>query len=360
MRGVYTCFLLVGLSQAVQVYLNPAAVTPASLSPSSASFALSRHLGLEFFESATDGVHGQLLHEQSFVGQGAKSALLLSINEEDARDIVPSSMKVSFTLSDTPYVSSLSSLVSTYLHRAQHAYTTIYSELSEPSLGIPSFLDIFSVSSSETETFIAEISALSEFLDVDESSTDKFAAFELKGLGKIATAYGRSSEQYQVAARTTRAVLESALAKSNINVALVTFTTPPLNRKRAPPQTPLPPQSPVPQLPISGVSTCFTTAEVCSNSTSACSGRGECMQATKAGKTCFICSCSQTSSKGKTQTWVGDACERKDISGPFVLIAGTTIGLLLLIGGSIALLASIGDDKLPSTLTSSASGPKRE
>lgn len=85
MRAVYTCFMLVGLSQAVQVYLSPASATPASLSPSSASFALSRHLGLEFFESVGDGVHGELLNDQSFVGQGSKSALLLSIDEQDAR-----------------------------------------------------------------------------------------------------------------------------------------------------------------------------------------------------------------------------------------------------------------------------------
>lgn len=183
-------------------------------------------------------------------------------------------------------------------------------------MGVPSFLDIFSVSSSATETFIAETSAIAEFLDVDEASTDKFAALELKGLSKIAAVYGRSSEQYQMAARTTRAVLESALAKANINVALVTFTASSLSSKRAQPsQAPLPPQSPVPQQPIGGVSTCFTTSDVCANSTNACSGRGECMPATKAGKTCYICSCSQTSSQGKTQTWVGDACERKDISG---------------------------------------------
>lgn len=107
MRGLYTCFVLVGLSQAVQVYLNPAPVTPASLSPSSASFALSRHLGLEFFESAADGVHGQLLHEQSFVGQGAKSALLLSINEEDARG--------AFSQSDCKPIASLTVLQLSYL-----------------------------------------------------------------------------------------------------------------------------------------------------------------------------------------------------------------------------------------------------
>lgn len=235
-------------------------------------------------------------------------------------DIIPSSMKLSFSLSDTPSVPSLSSLVSTYLHRAQHVYTTIYSELSPPtSQGVPSFLDIFSISSAETETFISEISAISEFLDVDESSTDKFATFELKGLANIAAAYGRSSEQYQLAAHAARAMLESTLSKPNLNVALVTFSSvsPSLGKRSAQPpqQSPLPAPFPVPQQPNGGVSTCFSSADVCSNSTNSCSGRGECMKATKAGKTCFICACSQTSSKGKTQTWVGDACERKDISG---------------------------------------------
>ena len=36
---------------------------------------------------------------------------------------------------------------------------------------------------------------------------------------------------------------------------------------------------------------------------------------------------------------------------PFVLLAGTTVTLLLLVGGSIALLTAVGEQKLPSTLT---------
>lgn len=235
-------------------------------------------------------------------------------------DVVPASMKMTFSLSDSPSVDSLSSLISTYLHRARHAYSIIYSELSEPSQGVPSFLDIFTVSSPAVETFVAETAALSDFLD--ESSTDKFAAFEMKGLSEIAQTYGRSSEQYQMAARTTRAVLESAISKSNLNFALLTYPSASLPSKRQaapqPPQQspfPQPSRTPQPQQPNGGISTCFTSAEVCSNTTNACSGRGECMQASKAGKSCFVCACAQTKTQGKTQTWVGDACERKDISG---------------------------------------------
>ena len=231
-------------------------------------------------------------------------------------------MKLSFSLSDSPSVSSLSSLTSTYLHRASHTYTTIYSVHSESAGGVPSFLDVFSASSSEAETFVSEMYSLSMFLDSDEQTNNQFAAFELQGLTKIANVYSRSSEQYQTAARTVRAMLESAKSKTNLNLALLTYSAAaqPLTRrqqhKARPPQSHFPAPSPIPQQPISGISTCFTSADVCANSTNSCSGRGECMQASKAGKTCFVCACNQTSSqKGKTQNWVGGACERKDISG---------------------------------------------
>lgn len=86
MRGVSVCLLLAGLSQAVHVYLNPCPAVPSILSPSHASFALSRHLGVEFFESAgDDDVYGDQWNEQIFVGQGSRSGLLLTIDEVDAR-----------------------------------------------------------------------------------------------------------------------------------------------------------------------------------------------------------------------------------------------------------------------------------
>lgn len=93
MRGISVCLLFAGLSQAVQVYLSPSPNVPSSLSPSHASFALSRHLGLEFFELAGDGIHEDILNEPSFVGQGSKSALLLSVDENDARGMCCSALQ---------------------------------------------------------------------------------------------------------------------------------------------------------------------------------------------------------------------------------------------------------------------------
>lgn len=93
MRGLFTCLLLTGFAQAVQVYLSPAPPLALSqrLSPKHAGFALSRHLGLEFFETAGespelfDGVG-----EQKFVAQGSNNALLLTINEAEARGMLQS------------------------------------------------------------------------------------------------------------------------------------------------------------------------------------------------------------------------------------------------------------------------------
>src|ERR1700676_4178361 len=85
MRGISVCLLLAGLSQAVQVYLNPQPALPSRLTPSRASFALSRHFGLELYESAGDLVYGDHWEEQTFVGEGPRSGLLLTINEVDGR-----------------------------------------------------------------------------------------------------------------------------------------------------------------------------------------------------------------------------------------------------------------------------------
>jgi hypothetical protein len=87
MWRIPVCLLLAGLSQAVQVYLSPQHTISSSLPPSHANFVLSRHFGLEFFESAGNSVHGDIWGEQIFVGQGPKSGLLLTIDEVDARGI---------------------------------------------------------------------------------------------------------------------------------------------------------------------------------------------------------------------------------------------------------------------------------
>jgi hypothetical protein len=49
----------------------------------------------------------------------------------------------------------------------------------------------------------------------------------------------------------------------------------------------------------------------------------------------------------------------KCIHRPFTLLAGTAIGLIILIGAAISFLASAGDQELPSVLLAGASGAER-
>jgi len=76
--------LSAGLSQAVNVYLSPSPnFLRSSVSPADASAALSRHLGLEQFEPLQDA--SNLGHEEWFVGQGLKNALLITLEESDVQ-----------------------------------------------------------------------------------------------------------------------------------------------------------------------------------------------------------------------------------------------------------------------------------
>ena len=79
--------LLVGLSRAVDVFLSPPSVLPSSLDTEQASFAISRHLGLEAFEPID--LQGEsftnVFNEQQFVGRGSSNAVLLTMDEVVAK-----------------------------------------------------------------------------------------------------------------------------------------------------------------------------------------------------------------------------------------------------------------------------------
>ena len=233
-------------------------------------------------------------------------------NMSGCADVIPKKLDPTFEIPSTSSVTSLDSLISTFLHRAPFTYSQIFSEASYPAHGVPRLLDIFSVPSTSTRTFMSEISTLLDFVESD-STSGRFGAFELKGLGEIQRAFGSDSEQYRVAADSLRAIIQSAIAKGSINLAVLTHS-PDSHGKRAPQQSPIP--SPLPNQPISSISTCYDSEETCGDATSSCSGRGQCVEVSKAGRTCFICACAATKdSKGRTENWAGESCERKDVSG---------------------------------------------
>lgn len=91
LASVSLCLLLsatVHVSQAINVYLSPSASYQRTiLSPDDASAALSRHLGMEMFETLRD-TSGNSYQEETFVGQGETSALILILNQADAQGLL--------------------------------------------------------------------------------------------------------------------------------------------------------------------------------------------------------------------------------------------------------------------------------
>ncbi|KAF7797593.1 hypothetical protein EIP86_008793 [Pleurotus ostreatoroseus] len=276
----------------LSVYLHPAPTSsvPAHLDAPHASFALARHLGLESFEKIGEG-DGIWLGEveadsEALIGSAPRDSLLVSMSEDDAR------------------------------------------ASSTPQLEASQFVNIFSAPTEANRAFLASAAGLVDFLDRQSSSSteepgyDSFGAFELSGLKELAEQYGTSSEAYKTAVATLQAVLISALSRDDLHLAVVTFSPESQLSKRDddPSQAPLPPIL-HPAEPIG--SACFTTEEACSNATDLCSGHGECVGATKAGKTCYVCACSASlDEKGRKEEWAGQACERKDISGRVTLPPG--------------------------------------
>lgn len=233
--------------------------------------------------------------------------------------ILPFNMKVTFEMPSPP-MDTLYPLVQTYIHRASELYTNVFPEFFSPSSQTRTrLLDVFAAPTEVNRVFISSVSSLVDYVDTEPASAsgyDNFAAFELKGLQDLAKEYGRDSEAYQTALKILQAVFASAMERQDLSLAILTFSPSPLSKRADGPQSPLAPPVPPPAAPISAVSTCFQTADACANGTDTCSGHGECVAATKLGRTCYVCACVATvNEKGLTEEWAGEACERKDVSG---------------------------------------------
>ena len=291
-------------------------------------------------------------------------------------DVIPPTFQPSFSFAESQS-EPLSSFLTTCRRRASHVYTYVASEPSIPTQGIPRTLDVFSAPTPANEAFLAEVSTLVNYLDSMPSS-DRFAALELTSIPKLEALYGRSSEQYTLATDSLRATIELMLADKSAQLALVTYT--PSTQRRSPLLTDQSVEvAPSLQL-VKALSSCFTSLSSCIAATNNCSGHGQCTNTTRAGQECFVCACATTVSEAdKVQSWAGEMCERKDISGwvlfgsfcilqlftihfisPFILVTGIVVTLILLMGGSVSLLYGINNQELPSILTGGVAGGVRK
>lgn len=124
----------------------------------------------------------------------------------------------------------------------------------------------------------------------------------------------------------------------------------------------------------STIPVCYASFNSCMTATKHCSGHGRCMKKftvqdqskdPEKAKFCFACKCMRTvlheaadGKGGKSIYWGGAACQKKDVSSSFFLIAGGTIFFMSAVAWAIGLLYSIGEERLPGVLGAGVSGPK--
>lgn len=114
---------------------------------------------------------------------------------------------------------------------------------------------------------------------------------------------------------------------------------------------------------------CHSDKETCDSATNSCAGHGKCILKYTTGSgenltsTCYACKCGNTTRINadgtvKTTSWGGPACQKKDVSSPFFLIAGFTIVLIATVAWGIGLMFSIGQEELPSVIGAGVAGPR--
>ncbi|KAF2742614.1 hypothetical protein M011DRAFT_529727 [Sporormia fimetaria CBS 119925] len=123
----------------------------------------------------------------------------------------------------------------------------------------------------------------------------------------------------------------------------------------------------------------FSSEEDCMKQTHNCSNHGVCrrahskknVQRAEKGKAeRYVCVCEPTvqhvgedkgmESKRKVTYWGGPACQKKDVSQPFWLLAGSGVVLAFLISAAIGMMFSMGSEELPSVIGAGVSGPVRK
>ncbi|KAJ5753845.1 uncharacterized protein N7511_007998 [Penicillium nucicola] len=115
---------------------------------------------------------------------------------------------------------------------------------------------------------------------------------------------------------------------------------------------------------------CYASNSSCAEATNNCSGHGFCYLKFGSGAegttgNCYACQCQQSTirnSDGTTKTvqWGGSACQKRDISSPFFLIASVSLLVIVLVGSAIGMLFSMGSQELPSVISAGVGAPKTQ
>ncbi|KAJ6262710.1 hypothetical protein Dda_1266 [Drechslerella dactyloides] len=100
---------------------------------------------------------------------------------------------------------------------------------------------------------------------------------------------------------------------------------------------------------------CFESRDVCGNTTNSCNGRGTCMKSSTQSN-CWSCACNATvikvkNKKNKTTYWGGNACQKEDVSTPFLIFVTFAIGMTLAVIWTINQMLDLGGEELPGELS---------
>ncbi|CAG7854800.1 SubName: Full=Uncharacterized protein {ECO:0000313/EMBL:CCA68685.1} [Serendipita indica DSM 11827] len=366
--------LLPALSNAAtSIYLRPSELHLAQLTTEEADVLLAHHLGVEPAETLDTDKLQSLLEEAGGQVELGKSLLksadnsllvVVDVNEADIPQILPGGWtRPSFTSSITP--ASIQVLSESYSHSASElnfaTYTTPQTngfEMASPHR-LLTFFD-FATESPAAEAFVRVFDALEEFIEGEHSTSRKFGTFHVSSLQALEDEFGRSSDEFQSTLLALKAVLSNpSLDKVNMAVVFSPVTSNILARDAEPTQAPFP--APPGNAPIFSSSKCYTSASACKKGTTECSGRGQCVPIRKGARECYICQCAVTKdSKNRTEYWSGAACDTKDVSTSFTLIAGTSVAIVLIIIFAIRLLFNVGSQELPNVLTGGVVHAKHE
>lgn len=116
---------------------------------------------------------------------------------------------------------------------------------------------------------------------------------------------------------------------------------------------------------------CFPSLSACQETTRNCSDHGSCYKKftdnsasdTSRYRDCYVCGCKATvketsSDGGKTTTyWGGSACQKRDVSVEFWMLALFSIGFVFLISFAVGSVWEMGGEELPSVIGAGVSGP---
>ncbi|KKK12628.1 hypothetical protein ARAM_002261 [Aspergillus rambellii] len=106
---------------------------------------------------------------------------------------------------------------------------------------------------------------------------------------------------------------------------------------------------------------CYASNSSCNEATNTCSGHGSCYRKSgsendRGAGDCYACQCYETIVKGadgseRRVQWGGSACQKRDISSPFFLIAGVAVAVAVAVSTAIGMIYQVGNSELPGVIS---------